>query len=66
MGEIYEVVIFTASLSKVDNIISVTLPSANLVDSMPTRFLISLIFIKWLHIGYSERAVTATRETMSR
>jgi NLI interacting factor-like phosphatase len=66
MGEIYEIVIFTASLSKVEMLLSVIVSCVNLVDSMPTRSLISLTSIKWWHIGYSGRAVIATRATMSR
>lgn len=66
MGEIYEIVIFTASLSKVEMLLSVIMQYVDLVNSMPIRSLISLISIKWWHIGYSGRVVIVTRAIMSR
>jgi hypothetical protein len=68
MGEIYEVVVFTASLSKVC-ILNENSPDPvgpHKFNSMPTQYLISSIFTKWSHTDYSGRVVSATKEIMSR
>lgn len=67
VGELYEVVVFTASVSKVSHI---SLNSRNIL----TRTTISTAILCWTNlisimsciIDYSAKAATITRETMSR
>lgn len=70
VGELYEVVVFTASVSKVSLIITLVWSCLPLADSscysMVTRCLTNLTFTTWFTIGYSERAATITKATMSR
>lgn len=69
VGELYEVVVFTASVSKVRRPV---LMSANItiadssICSTVTLCSTNWIFIMLSIIAYSERAVTTTRGTTSR
>lgn len=70
MGEIYEIVVFTASLSKVSTMIDlIALESTErfaCCSSMQTQSLISWIYIRQLRIVCSAKAATVTRVTTSR
>ena len=65
MGKIYEVVIFTASLSKVGSS-SVRTGANPPLHSMPTLCLICSTFTGLSDIDYSEKAATTTKATTSR
>lgn len=65
VGELYEVVVFTASVSKVRFTLLFLLAEAN-EYSMVIHFLTSLISTALCTIDCSARAVTTTRATMSR
>jgi len=69
MGEIYEVVVFTASLSKVrmNDVFGRGLPNTALMyRSTPIQYLINWIYIEWSGIDYSGRVATTTEGITSR
>lgn len=66
VGELYEVVVFTASVSKVGYILSSQRDLWLRSSSTVTRFLTSWISTVPCTTGYSVRAATITRATMSR
>ena len=63
MGEIYEIVVFTASLSKVSGIISFETASVSSISSMRTLCLTSWISTTSYRIGCLERVVIIIKET---
>ena len=65
MGELYEIVVFTASLSKVRSP-EVMFGRVLTPSSTPIRFSINSTCIGWCPIDYSEKAVTITRGITSR
>lgn len=66
MGEIYEVVVFTASVSKVRFSAFATCRKAKFGCSTPMQYLINLTSIKRSHIVSSAKVVTSTKGTTSR
>ena len=72
VGELYEVVVFTASVSKISGMIFTCQECPGeaqvltLCDSTATPFWISWIFTKWCTTGSFGRAATTTRVTTSR
>lgn len=68
VGELYEVVVFTASVSKVSRLSRLFGPDCPSLTchaySMVTRCLINLTFTMLFTTGYSERAATITKATM--
>lgn len=68
MGEIYEVVVFTASLSKVWDLQSRYIREhlLTVIYSMLTLCWTNWIFTVWWHIDCFARAATTTEETMSK
>ena len=67
MGEVYEVVVFTASLSKVRLLSRRPLADTNIpLFSTQIQYLIDWILIAQLRTDCSERAVITTRETTLR
>jgi len=70
VGELYEVVVFTASVSKVRRVYTLKpfpiVVSNQLERSTVTRCSTNLIFIKLFTIDYSVRVVTTTKATTSR
>jgi len=64
VGELYEVVVFTASVSKVsNNLLDCPRGHALTFPSMVTRFLTSWTFIRLSIIDCSERVAITTRAT---
>jgi hypothetical protein len=64
MGELYEIVVFTASLSKVCGMtIQVDLNSSQCYSTL-IQFWISLTFIASCRTDFSEKVVTTTKGTM--
>lgn len=67
VGELYEVVVFTASVSKVNHIsLSGGIILIRTTLSTAILFWTNLISIMWCIIDYSAKAATIIRETMSR
>jgi hypothetical protein len=66
VGELYEVVVFTASVSKVRKSSSVVHKSKLTSCSMATHYWTSLTYIMSSTIAFSERAVIITKATTSK
>jgi hypothetical protein len=65
VGELYEVVVFTASVSKV-RLSSAVLKPIITIYSMVILCWTNWIFTMWFTTAYSERVATTTKEIMSR
>jgi hypothetical protein len=68
MGELFEIVVFTASLSKVSHSYFFPIYAAAYrpLYSMRTLYWTSLTFTRWSLTGYSVKAATIIRATTSR
>lgn len=66
VGELYEVVVFTASVSKVSQIVLPHQRTANVSCSMVILCWISSTFITWFITDSSEKVVTTIKATTSR